>query len=294
MPRDHARQLANADVFQSAADEDWHHAPLAGAFVQRGLDLGVRQVLALEVLLHELVGGFRRGLHQRVAARVLDALQLVGDRDLGGLARLVDGGVLLDHVDVAAEPVGGADGQVDRRDLGPEGGLELVEDRVVVGVLAVHLVDEHEARQPSRIRQPPHLVRPHFDPGTGVDHHDRRVHRCQRFDDVGLEVGVARRVDDRDPHLLMLERPDRQVDALLAFLLVRVPVEGRGAGIDAPQPRDRAGIEEHRFREARLAGATVGDERDVANLVGCGGLHRGLRLLAHAQRRRGDSLRRMV
>ena len=81
---------------------------------------------------------------------------------------------------------------------------------------------------------------------------------------------------------------------LIALLLVRVPVEDRGPGVDAPKPLDRAGVEEHRLREARLAGATVGDERDVPNLVGRGGLHRGLRLLAQAQRRRGDSLRRTV
>ena len=35
-----------------------------------------------------------------------------------------------------------------------------------------------------------------------------------------------------------------------------------------------AGVEEHRLGEARLAGATVGDEGDIPDQVGGGRLHR--------------------
>ena len=206
---------------------------------------------------------------------MLDALQLVRNRHFVGLPAFIHGGVLLDDVDVATEALGCTDGQVDGRDLWPEGGLELVQHRVVVGVLAVHLVDEHEPGQPAGIGQAPHLIGPHFDAGARIHHHDRGVHRRQRLYHVGLEVGVAGRIDEGDADVLVLERADGQVDALLALLLVRVPIERRGTGINASQSLDRARIEEHRLREARLAGATVGDERDVPDLVGRGGLHPG-------------------
>ncbi len=97
---------------------------------------------------------------------------------------------------------------------------------------------------------------------------------AERLDHIGLEVGVAGRVDERDPRAVRLERPDRQVDALLALLLIRVVVERRGPGIDAAQARDGAGIEEHRLGETRLACATVGDEGNVPDPVRGGRLHR--------------------
>ena len=233
MPRDHARQLAHADVLERRADEDRHHAALARALVHRLLDLLVAERLAVEVLHHQLVGGLRGRLHQRLATGLLAGAHLVGDRHLLRRAALVDVGVLLDHVDVATERLRGADRQVDRRDLGPELRLQAVEHRVVVRVLAVHLVDEDEARQLALLGQPPDLLGADLDPGRRVDHHDRGVDRGQRLDHVGLEVGVAGRVDERDPCAVRLERSDRQVDALLALLLVGIVVERRGARLHA-------------------------------------------------------------
>ena len=229
---DHPRELADADVLRRRADEDRHHGSFAGALVQRRLDLLVGERLALEVLHHQLVGCLGRGLDQRVASRVLDALELGRDRHLVGLAVLVDGRVLLDHVDVAPERLGGADRQVDRRDLRAEARLELVEGRVVVRVLAVHLVDEHHARQPARVGEPPDLIGSDLDAGRGVDHDDHRVDGRQGLDDIGLEVGVPGRVDERDPDAIVLERAHGQVDALPATLLVGIPVERSRARLD--------------------------------------------------------------
>ena len=284
---DHADELADADVPDRRADEDRHHAALARALVHRRLDLGVGERLALEVLLHELVGRLGGGLDEGVAPRVLDPLELGGDGHLGRLAVLVDGGVLLDDVDVAAERIGGADREVDGRDLRAESGLQLVERRVVVRVLAVHLVDEDQARQPARVGELPDLLGADLDAGGGIDHHDGRVDRGERLDHIGLEVGVAGRVDDRDAGALVLDRADGEVDALPALLLVGVPVERGRARLHGAEPVDRAGIEEHRLCEARLAGATVGDEGDVPDPVGGGRLHRcSLRMLMASRRGR--------
>ena len=58
----------------------------------------------------------------------------------------------MDEVDVAAEGVGLADGELERRDLVAEGVAEGVEDGRRVGVLAVALVDDEEGRGPVRAR----------------------------------------------------------------------------------------------------------------------------------------------
>ncbi len=238
------------------------------------LDLGVADLLAVEVAGHQLVAGLGRGLDERLAARLLARAHLVGDRHLLWLAGLVDVGVLLDHVDVATERLGGADRQVDRGDLWPELGLQPVQHRVVVRVLAVHLVDEDEAGELPLLGEAPDLLRPDLDSRRRVDHHDRGVDRCQRLDHIGLEVGVAGGVDEGDPGAIGLECPDREVDALAPLLLIWIVVERGGARVHAAQSRDRAGVEEHRLGEARLAGATVRDERHVSNPVGAGRLHR--------------------
>ncbi len=83
---------------------------------------------------------------------MLGSLHLRRDRDLLGLAALVDVGVLLDDIDVAAKRPRGTDGQIDRRDLRSEARLELLQGGVVVRVLAVHLVDEDHPRQATLVR----------------------------------------------------------------------------------------------------------------------------------------------
>ncbi len=143
--------------------------------------------------------------------------------------------MLLDDVDVAAERVGGADRQVHGRDLGTETRLELIERRVVVRVLAIHLVDEDHSRQAAGVGEPPDLLGADLDPGRGVDHHDRGVDGGQRLHHIGLEVGIAGGVDDGDSHAVVLDRADGEVDALVALLLVGIPVQGGRARLDGPE-----------------------------------------------------------
>jgi hypothetical protein len=54
----------------------------------------------------------------------------------------------------------------------------------------------------------------------------------------------------------------------LAVVLVVVPVAGRAAGLDRPEPVDRAGLEEHRLDQRCLARGAVTDDGNVADLSG--------------------------
>ena len=61
---------------------------------------------------------------------------------------------------------------------------------------------------------------------------------------------------------------------MLAALLLGVEVADRRAVLDPAQADDRPGVEEQGLGQGRLAGATVADEGDVADLRGRKRLHR--------------------
>ena len=170
--------------------------------------------------------------------------------------------------------VGRADRDLERRDLVAERRAQRVERGGRVGVLAVGLVDE-EARRPSR--RPPErdgLLEPGLDAGRRVHDEQRAVDRGEALDDVGHEVGIAGRVDERDPRPVVLERPDREAQRLAPLLLLGLEIEVRGPVVDAPEPRDRAGPEQQLLGERRLAGAGVAGQDDASEVREVDALHR--------------------
>ena len=131
----------------------------------------------------------------------------------------------MDQVDVAAERLRRADRELERRDLVAEGRPQRVERRGRVGVLLVALVDEEARRASGRSAERDGLLETGFDAGRRVHDEDRAVDRGEAGDHLGDEVGVARRVDDRDPRAVGLERRDRQAQRLLALLLLGLEIE---------------------------------------------------------------------
>ena len=68
--------------------------------------------------------------------------------------------------------------------------------------------------------------------------------------------------------LLPVEVAERGRERHLPLLLVLVPVRDRRARLDRAEPVDRAGLEEQRLDERRLARAAMADDGDVADLPG--------------------------
>ena len=145
----------------------------------------------------------------------------------------------MDEVDVAAERLGGADGDLQRGDLVAERRAEGVERCGRVGVLAIGLVDEEARRPAGRSSERHRLLEAGLDAGRGVDHEQRAIDRGEALDHVGDEVRVARRVDERDARPVVLERPDREAQRLAPLLLLGLEIEVGRAIVDLAQPRDR-------------------------------------------------------
>src|SRR3972149_6797880 len=88
---------------------------------------------------------------------------------------------------------------------------------------------------------------------------------AQRRDGVGLEAGVARRVDQVHLAPLPLDVADGRRQGHLALVLLLLPVGDGRVVLDRAQPVRRAALEEKRFRERRLARATMAAAGEGAN-----------------------------
>jgi hypothetical protein len=243
---------------------------LGNAPLQGGDDLLVVDLPPLQVVLHQLVGVLRDLVHQLLAVLLRLRAQLVGDRyPLGAaaLAPLVDEGLHVDQVDDASYLMLGADRDLGRDHVRPEGSLQRVQRGEEVGALAVEHVDEDEPGQALGVGALPESFGLNLDAGDAVDDDHRRVGGPQRRRRVRDEAGVAGRVDQVDLTVVVLEAGDAGIDRKPALLLVGLVIGDRRAVLDLAEPVDRTGLEQHRLVQARLPAAAMTDQRDVANPI---------------------------
>ncbi len=155
----------------------------------------------------------------------------------------------------------------ERRPQGVEGGGR-------VGVLAIALVDDEERGRAGPAAQPDGRLEACLDAGRSVHDEERGVGGMEALDHLGHEVGVAGRVDDRDPMALVVERRDREAERLLALLLLGLEVEVGGPVVDPAEPGNGAGSKEDLLGKRRLARAGVTGEHDAPEVGEVDALHR--------------------
>ena len=173
---------------------------VADAAVEAGVELRVADLLALEVLRQHVVVGLGRGLEQLVAARGDLVGELVRDRDLDLLAALEPLGLAVDEVDVALERVaprrsrGGA-----ARSCCRTRARSASSAAVGSAFSRSHLLMKKQAARPGRAAERDRRLEARLDAARGVDDEQRPVGGGEALDDLGHEVRVAGRVDERDP-----------------------------------------------------------------------------------------------
>ena len=196
-------------------------------------------------------------------------------------------GLAVDEVDVAAELLGRPDRQVERGDLVAEGPAEGIEGGGRVGVLAVALVDEEAGGPTARPTQRDRHLEAGFDAAAGVHDEDDPVDRGDALDDLGHEVRVAGRIDERHQRAVVVEGGDRQAQRLVALLLLGLVVERARAVIHLAQARRGAGPEEESLGERRLAAAGMPGEDDAPKVGEVGALRRHRLMRPHGEREEG-------
>ena len=144
------------------------------------------------------VVGLRDRLDQLLARGIGDPMDLVGPVGLLGMrARRVEVRLLVEQVGDAVEILLRADRELERRDLVPEGGHELVEGGLEVRALAIQLVHEDRARQILLDGELPRELGLDLDAVDRGDHDDHRVRGADRRAHVADEVGGAGGVQAR-------------------------------------------------------------------------------------------------
>ena len=255
-------------------DEHGRQDRLANALVEAGIQLGVGDLLLAQVLLEHGVVRLRRSLEQLVAAPGDLVGELGGDRDLHLRAALEPVGLAMHEVHVAAERVGGADGEVERCDLVAEGRPQGIQRRTRVRVLAVALVEHEAGRRAGRTAGLDRRLEAGLDAARDVHHEQRGVGGVEALDHLGHEVRVARRVDDGDLVLAVLERADGEAQRAMLLLLLGLVVQVRRAVVNPAEARDRAGSKEHLLRQGGLAAPGMPREHDAADVGGVVALQR--------------------
>ena len=222
---DRVQQLLDALVLVGRAADDGDQGVGDGLLADGRLQFLAGDLLALEVLLHQLLIVLGHSLDQDVVVLLGLLLHVVGDLlDAHVVAHIVvvDLGGHVDQVDDALEGVLTADGQLDGHAVGVQAVVQHLDAVEEVGAHGVHLVDVDHAGDLVLVRLAPDRLGLGLDAALGGQNGDRAVQHAQRPLDLNGEVHVARGVDDVDAMAVLLVR-----HGILLGLAV-APVAGGG------------------------------------------------------------------
>ena len=276
---DRIEHLLDALVLEGRAGQDRDDPGGERAEADPALDLGDRELLAMEVLVGQLLVHLGDGLDERAPVLVglgLEFRRDVDDVDVVAQVIAVVDGLHLDEVDDALELVLAADRDLERDGVGAEAVLDRVDTAPEVGTGPVELVDEAEAGYAVAVGLTPDRLGLGLDAGHAVEDDHRAIEHAQAPLDLDGEVHVPGRIDDVDTMIApeRRRRGSRDRDAPLLFL--GHPVHGCSAFMDLTDLVDLLRVEEDPLGHGRLAGVDMRDDSDVPRLrernLSCHGL----------------------
>ena len=266
---DRVQQRLHAFVLESRSADHREHLHLQGRAAQRGLQLGLADGFAFDVLVHQLV--LIVVFHDRFDEDLMVGLGLLLQlfRDfldfvLGAHGLVMpDDGLHRHQVDDALELVFLADGQLDGNRAGIQALADGVDGVLEIGAHLVNLVDEANARNAVLVGLAPDGLRLRLDPMHGVEHGARAVEHAQRTLHLGGEVHVAGRIDNVDANVFPEAGRSRRRDGDAALLLLRHPIHRRRAFMDLTNAVRASCIEQDALRGGGLTGIDVGHDADI-------------------------------
>ena len=263
---DRIEQGLNALVAVRRAARHRRHLAGDGRLANGAADLLLGQLLAAEVLLHQLIIRLSACLKELVT--VLCRLLLVLSRNLdlvGHLAEivLVDDGIHLHEVDDALELILCTDRQLNRHWVRIEALTHHVHDVEEVRARDVHLVDVRHARDIVTLCLTPDRLRLRLNTAAGGQHGDRAVQHAQRALYLDRKVNVTRRINDIDAMVFPVAGRRRRRNRNAAFLFLNHPVHGGSALMNLADLVRYARVEENALGGRRLAGINVCHDADI-------------------------------
>ena len=242
------------------------HAQRPGT--DRGADLGLRDRLAVQVLLHEPLVDVRERLDEALAARP-SRFEMIFGNVLLAVARaealvLPHDRLHRDEVDHPPEVVLRAERELQHDRVPPQPLADLPNDPVEISTHPVHLVDEGHTRDAVAVRLSPDRLRLRLHTPDAAEHGHRAVQHPEAPLHLDREVDVARSIDDVHPVVAPEARGRRRRDGDAALLFLHHPVHHRGPLMDFTDLVADAGVVEDPLGGRRLPRIDVRHDADVA------------------------------
>ena len=179
---------------------------------------------------------------------------------------------MIDRVIDAAKGAGkvgrtGADRQSHDDRFCVETFFNIVDDRVKIRALSIHLIDERDSRNVIFIRLSPDRFALGFDSLARAENDDAAVKNAERTLDLGGKIDVAGRVDEIKREIVPFEGNASGVDRNSPFALFRIIVGDRRSRVYHSNLVHKLGIEEHLFRNRRFTGVNVRDNANIAKVL---------------------------
>ena len=253
-------QQLHAEVVDRAAEEDGGHVASQDGRVVEGF---ARPIEHGNLLQHFLV----QGLIEPCGDLVVGQIEHGDRRPIGAPGHpLEKGDQLPAAVENTPEVGAGPEGPVHGVDVELQRALDLVQQRQRLVRRPVELVDEREDGDLPEAADLEELERLALDPLGRVEHHDDGVDGHQHAVGVLREILVAGRVQQVDAEIPVLELEHGRADRDAALALELHPVGGRVPlvfpGRHRPCQMDGAAVQQQLFRQGRLAGVGVRDDRE--------------------------------
>ena len=243
-----------------------------GQLTDAGFELVNGQLLATEVLLHELFVGLSNGLNQLLAVLCSLVLEVLRDLLVGRLSTGLDlaapgDSLHVQQVNDAVEVILSADRQLHNQRLSAQtvnnGGDGVVE----VCAQLVHLVDEADTRDVVLSSLTPHLLGLRLNAFLTVEDGDGTIENTEGTLNLNGEVNVTRGVDDVDLVVVPEAGHGSGGNGDAAFLLLCHPVSGGRTVVGLAHLTVDTGVEENTLGGRRLTSIDVGHDADVTDLV---------------------------
>ena len=233
-------------------------------------DVILGDLLAAEVLLHELVVLFGAGLEQLLAILLRLILHVVRDSDLIlDLAEivLIDDGFHLDEIDDALERILSADRQLDGNRVRLEALMHHLDDVVKICAGDVHLVDIRHTRNVVFLSLAPYGLRLRLDTAAGSQNCHSAIEDAQGALNFYRKVHMARRINDVDTMVLPMAGRRSRRDRDAALLLLDHPVHRSRTIMNLTDLVVDTRVEEDTLSSRRLTGIDVSHDTDITRFL---------------------------
>ena len=276
---DGVQQLLHTLVAVRAAAGDRHHFHGAGGLADGRADLLGRDLLALQIHLHDLVIEHGNGVQQLLAVFLGQIRHILGDRlnaDILAQLIVVDISIHLHQVDDTAEGILLPDGELNGYSIGLQPVVHHVQNVIEIRTGDVHLIDVDHPGNMVVIRLTPHSLRLGLNAALGAHDGNRAVQHAQRTFHFHGEVHVARGVDDVDARLgelvlaaFPIAGGSRGGDGDTTLLLLLHPVHGGSTLVRLTQLVVHARVVQNTLCGRGLACIDVCHDADISCVFQC-------------------------